>query len=200
MTVRVKLREKIASRFNRQGSLKFAQAIFSDPRRTGAVAPSSSHLARVMAENAYIQPDGKLLELGPGTGSITKALVKAGVSEENLVLLELDDGFADYLAKKYPKATILQKDAFEAVADFKADGTMFTSVVSGLPLINQPKHKRAQIARDALDIIVPEGSFVQFTYQVYSPVPRDDAIIATRSRRIWGNIPSAVVWKYQRAG
>src|ERR1700752_4174530 len=90
----------------------FIRSWFEKPLSTGAVAPSSKALARTMA--AYVDPnlDGPIIELGPGTGPVTEALVAHGVDPARLVLVEFNPTFCKLLRERYPTATVVQGDAY----------------------------------------------------------------------------------------
>ncbi|MCT7376484.1 class I SAM-dependent methyltransferase [Chelativorans salis] len=178
-------------------TLRFLATWLRAPLRTGAVAPSSAALARTMAFAAAIRPGSRVLELGPGTGVVTKALLTAGVHEEDLILVEADAAFAGLLRQRYPAATVLEGDAFAAVSRLADAGTEFCAVVSSLPLFVFPKALRRKLALDAMRLLPPHGRLVQFTYGPISPVPREPEVTAQPSRRIWRNLPPAVVWTYQ---
>ncbi len=89
----------------------FIRSWLEKPLAIGAVAPSSKPLARTMAR--YVDPakPGPIVELGPGTGPITEALVERGIDEARLVLLEFDPGFCEMLRTRFPRATVVQGDA-----------------------------------------------------------------------------------------
>ena len=71
---------------------RFLKTLVASPRLTGAVAPSGRALARAMAAAAGSPSQGLIVELGPGTGPVTQALIEAGVAPERLVLVEYDRG------------------------------------------------------------------------------------------------------------
>ncbi len=180
----------------------FLSAWLSSPLRTGANAPSSRFLARAMVAAAKTSPDTKVIELGPGTGIFTEALLNAGVKEENLTLIELNPDFRKLLSQRYPKVRIIDEDAFSFLSHLakgKAKNEDYT-IISGLPLLVFSKKKRIQMRKDSLDIIGKTGKVVQFTYGPKSPIPLDSSIEAQSSKRIWINIPPAVVWCYKTPG
>lgn len=184
-------------RTRRGDMLRFLAAWFRAPLRTGAVAPSSAALGRAMAFAAAVGPGSRVLELGPGTGVVTQALVAAGVRERDLILVEADPAFAALLRQRYPAATVLEEDAFATVGRFAEAGTEIGAVVSSLPLLVFAKERRRRLALDALKLTGQHGRLVQFTYGLVSPIPRSADMAAEPSRRIWGNVPPAVVWTYQ---
>ncbi len=166
----------------------------------GAVMPSGRMLARTMA--GYVDPhaDGPVIELGPGTGAITSALVDHGVDPARLVLVEYNPGFCALLRDRYPQATVVQADAYalrDAVWDkLKAPAS---AVVSGLPLVTKPMLTRLRLVRDAFAALAPRAPFVQFTYSVAPPIPKSlPGVMTEASERIWMNIPPARVWVYRK--
>ena len=180
---------------------QFWRNLLEHPRLTGAVAPSSPFLARAMARAIGPAAQGLIVELGPGTGPVTKALINEGVARERLVLVEYDAGFCRMLAQRFAPARVVQGDAYDlpaTLADYA--GVKIAAVVSSLPLLNQPAALRAKLIDDAFALMGPRGVFVQFTYGLDSPVPRQACVnkySATGGAPIWRNLPPARVWCYR---
>src|SRR5580693_1023369 len=181
--------------------VRFIRSWLERPLAIGAVTPSSKVLARAMA--SYVDPDsdGPVVELGPGTGPVTEALVAAGVSPSRLVLVEFNPSFCRILQSRYPDATVVQGDAYSLRRPLE---TLLiqpaAAVVSGLPLVTKPIKQRLRLIRDALDLMVPGAPFVQFTYSVAAPLPKQiGGFSVEASQRIWMNIPPARVWVYRKA-
>ncbi len=181
--------------------VRFIRSWIERPLSTGAVTPSGKILARAMAR--YVDPEstGPVVELGPGTGPVTEALVAAGVDPARLVLVEFNPTFCRLLRARYPEATLVQGDAYSMRRLLE---TLLlqpaAAVVSGLPLVTKPIKMRLRLLRDAFDLMLPGAPFVQFTYSVASPVPkRAGGFTAEASERIWMNIPPARVWVYRKA-
>jgi phosphatidylethanolamine/phosphatidyl-N-methylethanolamine N-methyltransferase len=180
---------------------RFFRSLVAAPRLTGAVAPSGRALARAMAAAAGAASHGLIVELGPGTGPVTRSLIETGLAPERLVLLEYDSGFCGVLRERFPRVAVVQGDAYDlahALAEFA--GAPIAAVVSSLPLLNQPPHRRARLIADAFALMGPAGVFVQFTYGLVSPIPREvcaERYSAHRGRRIWRNLPPACVWTYR---
>lgn len=182
--------------------VRFIRSWLERPLSTGAVTPSGKVLARAMA--AYVDPagHGPVIELGPGTGPVTEALVEAGVAPSRLVLVEFNPAFCRILRARYPDATLVQGDAYSLRRLLE---TLLlqpaAAVVSGLPLVTKPIRQRLRLIRDALDLMVPGAPFVQFTYSVAAPLPkRLGGFSVEASERIWMNIPPARVWVYRKRG
>lgn len=179
----------------------FIRSWLEKPLSTGAVAPSSKLLARTMA--GYVDPDadGPVIELGPGTGPVTEALVQQGVDPERLVLVEFNPTFCRLLRSRYPTATVVQGDAYSL--ERMLGGLLrqpAAAVVSGLPLFTKPMKTRLRLLRDAFSLMAPAAPFVQFTYAVISPIPKAlSGVTAEASERIWMNLPPARVWVYRQS-
>jgi phosphatidylethanolamine/phosphatidyl-N-methylethanolamine N-methyltransferase len=180
--------------------VRFIRSWIERPLTIGAVTPSGKHLARTMAR--YVDPNstGPVVELGPGTGPVTEALVEAGVAPSRLVLVEFNPTFCRILRSRYPDATLVQGDAYSLRRLLESLLLQpAAAVVSGLPLVTKPIKMRLRLIRDAFDLMLPGAPFVQFTYSVASPLPRRlGGFSAEASERIWMNIPPARVWVYRR--
>jgi len=181
--------------------VRFIRSWIERPLSTGAVTPSGKMLARTMAR--YVDPgsNGPVVELGPGTGPVTDALVQAGVDPSRLVLVEFNPAFCRILRARYPQATLVQGDAYGMRR--LLDTLLLqpaAAVVSGLPLITKPITMRLRLIRDAFDLMVPGAPFVQFTYSVAAPLPKQlGGFSVEASERIWMNIPPARVWVYRKS-
>ena len=178
----------------------FIRSWIERPLSIGAVKPSSKMLARTMAR--YVDPhsEGPVVELGPGTGPVTEALVAAGIAPARLVLLEFNPTFCRILRARYPEATLVQGDAYSLRSVLeKLLLQPAAAFVSGLPLVTKPMATRERLLRDAFDLMQPGAPFVQFTYSVTSPLPtRLGGFSAQASERIWMNLPPARVWVYRK--
>ncbi|MDP3548633.1 MAG: methyltransferase domain-containing protein [Phreatobacter sp.] len=180
---------------------RFLKNWFKNPLRMGAVAPSGPVLARRMA--SYVDPagTGPVIELGPGTGAITAALVTRGVDPRRLVLVEYSVDFCRLLRERFPTATVVHGDAYALNRTLSGRlSEPADALVSGLPLMTRPEPIRLKLLNDALALMKPGAPFVQFTYSVTSPIPmKSSTFTAEPSERIWRNIPPARVWVYRRA-
>lgn len=182
---------------------RFLRTWFEKPLVIGAVAPSGPDLARTMAAAVDLAVDGPIIELGPGTGVMTQALLARGIAPERLILLEYDRDFCDLLAARYPGVKVIQGDAYALANELSGVLTApAAAVVSSLPLLTRPEAQRLKLLGDAFGLMAPGGRFVQFTYSIGSPMPRAGQplpLIAEVSPRIWRNLPPARVWVYRRA-
>jgi phosphatidylethanolamine/phosphatidyl-N-methylethanolamine N-methyltransferase len=180
--------------------VRFLRSWIEKPLHMGAVMPSGRVLARTMAQYVDIKSTGPVVELGPGTGAITNALIEHGVDQKRLVLVEYNPGFCALLRDRYPQAKVVQGDAY-ALRDSLWDVLAIpaSAVVSGLPLVTKPMLTRLKLIRDAFAALAPGAPFVQFTYSVAPPIPKSLPGVSTEaSERIWMNLPPARVWVYRK--
>lgn len=180
--------------------VRFLRSWIDKPLHMGAVMPSGKALARTMAQYVDNDATGPVIELGPGTGAITSALVAHGVDQKRLVLVEFNPTFCALLRERYPQATIVQGDAYtlrDTLWDVLKEPA--SAVVSGLPLVTKPMLTRLKLIRDAFAAMSPSAPFVQFTYSVAPPIPKSLPGVSTEaSERIWMNLPPARVWVYRK--
>ena len=180
---------------------RFLKTLIESPRLTGAVSPSGRRLARAMARAAGPVRDGLIIELGPGTGPVTKALIESGVAPVDLLLVEYDGSFCTLLAERFAGARIVQGDAYALTKTLAGHlDRPVRAIVSSLPLLNQPREVRSLLFGDCFALMEADGVFVQFTYGLTSPIPVGDwtaRIAAQASAPIWRNLPPARVWTYR---
>ena len=180
--------------------VRFLRSWIEKPLHMGAVMPSSKLLARTMAQYVDVDSKGPVVELGPGTGAITNALIEHGVDQKRLVLVEYNPGFCALLRDRYPHAKVVQGDAYKLRDSLlKVLDVPASAVVSGLPLVTKPMLTRLKLIRDAFSALAPGAPFVQFTYSVAPPIPKSLPGVSTEaSERIWMNLPPARVWVYRK--
>jgi phosphatidylethanolamine/phosphatidyl-N-methylethanolamine N-methyltransferase len=179
---------------------RFLRSWLERPLVTGAVTPSGKLLARTMA--SYVDPRvrGPVIELGPGTGPVTAALVRRGIAQDRLVLVEYNPDFCKLLKRKFPKATIVQGDAYDLGETLQgALGEPAAATVSSLPLFTRPLEQRLELLQAAHEVMHPAAPFIQFTYAVVPPIPTQSGeYTAKASSRVWLNLPPARVWVYRK--
>lgn len=173
------------------------------PFTVGAVAPSSRALGKLMAAQIDPSAPGVIVELGGGTGAVTKALLATGLSPKKLIIVERDEVFARLLAGKFPEVRVLRGDASRLDRLLRREGiTEVSRVISSLPLLSMPRQIRLTIMVRAFAVLAFKGVFVQFTYGLKSPLPEQallkSGIIARSVGRVWRNMPPATVWRFEK--
>ncbi|HEY2756430.1 MAG TPA: rRNA adenine N-6-methyltransferase family protein [Pseudolabrys sp.] len=185
--------------FRLDDEMQFIRSWMEKPIRTGAVMPSGRALARTMARYVDPQSNGPIIELGPGTGPVTQALVQRGVDPARLVLVEFNPDFCRLLRARYPEATVVQGDAYRLRRTLEnVVGDKAAAMVSGLPLMTKALRTRLRLIADAVTLLQPSAPFIQFTYAMMPPIPKElSSISAKCSELIWLNVPPARVWVYR---
>jgi len=180
--------------------VRFLRSWIEKPLHVGAVMPSGRLLARTMAQYVDADAEGPIVELGPGTGAITSALIDRGVDPKRLVLVEYNPGFCALLRDRYPQSKVVQGDAYRLRDTlWNVLAAPAAAMVSGLPLVTKPMLTRLKLIRDAFAALAPGAPFVQFTYSVAPPIPKSLPGVSTEaSERIWMNLPPARVWVYRK--
>lgn len=193
-----RLKQKFEKKFDEE--IRFFKGMMQGPKTVGAIAPTSSITARRMA--SVVNPHSSLpvLELGPGTGVITKAILARGVKPENLVSIEYSEDFYDHLVQTFPGVNFIHGDAFDLQKTLgpRAD-QMFDSVVSAVPLLNFPMAERIRMLEALLDRLPPGRPVVQISYGAVSPIiAKPDSYHIQHFDFVMRNIPPAQLWIYRR--
>jgi phosphatidylethanolamine/phosphatidyl-N-methylethanolamine N-methyltransferase len=182
--------------------VRFIRSWIEKPLSIGAVTPSGRFLARTMARYVDIERPGPVIELGPGTGPVTEALIERGVDPARLVLVEFNPVFCRLLRARFPAAKVVQGDAYSLKRLLEDQLTEpAAAVVSGLPLLTKPVKMRLRLINEAFALLHREAPFIQFTYSMTAPpIPKGLSGVKTEaSERIWMNLPPARVWIYRKS-
>jgi phosphatidylethanolamine/phosphatidyl-N-methylethanolamine N-methyltransferase len=188
------------------GKALFLKRWLRRPLAVGAVVPSGKPLAEAIARATLAcleNRPGHVIELGAGTGHVTKALLREGVSADRLVLIERDAELSAFLRRNFARLRVIEGDAARLADLLAANGIdRIAAVVSSLPLLSLPGAVVGEIVHGVFAALPPGAALVQFTYGPKPPVPaalrQGLQLEATRGRRIWRNVPPAVVWTFRR--
>lgn len=186
----------------RSDRLVFFREWLKNPLRTAAVIPSSGALARAMCAGIDFGECG-VIELGGGTGVFTRELILRGVRQESLYVLESNPVFAEALGRAHPKIHVRVADARRLnESEFLTDARGLPAVVSGLPILTMTKLSQRKILSGAFRRLLPDGTFVQFTYGLASPfhasVLEALGLQDRRMQYVVTNLPPAWVWRVTR--
>jgi phosphatidylethanolamine/phosphatidyl-N-methylethanolamine N-methyltransferase len=180
-------------------NLRFLRALIARPKHVGAVMPSGPALAAAMAGAIDVACEGPVLELGPGTGAITAAILARGVEPGRLIAVEYDEGLAGALKARFPAVKVIQGDAFDLAGTLGARALPpFAAILSGLPLLNFPHAARRTLVEGALARLAPGAPFIQFSYGLHSPVTPPAGHSVLRAAFVLRNVPPARVWVYRK--
>lgn len=163
--------------------------------------PSSDALGKAITE-AITLASVPVIELGPGTGVFTRALIARGVPEDKLTLIENCKDFTKLLQNRFPAARIVSMDASKLEHHRLFEGELAGAVISGLPLLSIPKEDVYLILKGAFAHMRPDGVFYQFTYGMRCPVSKkmldELGLEAERTRGVLINVPPATVYCIRR--
>lgn len=179
--------------------VRFFRTWIGKPLTTGAVSPSGRFLARAMAEKVDPAGTGPVIELGPGTGAVTRALADRGIAASRIVAIEYNETFATLLHKRFPEIEIVVGDAYalEATLPQLEPGSV-SAIVSSLPLFTRPPLERRRLVEQAMRLLAPGAPLIQFSYALVPPVPAANGLWTVEcSDWILRNLPPARVWTYR---
>ena len=195
---------EMSRRLRDRDEIRFFLQWLRRPGRLGAIVPSSPALAAALAAEIDTRAPGAVIELGPGTGRVTEALLAAGVTPEALVAIEREASFCALLEARFPEVRVVRGDARALEPLLKQAGVgQVKAVVSSLPLLNISSADRRRVLTQALAVLAPDGVLVQYTYGPGAPVPSElRAQVGLQGERagwVLANLPPAAVWRYRRA-
>jgi phosphatidylethanolamine/phosphatidyl-N-methylethanolamine N-methyltransferase len=180
----------------------FLQEWLANPLRTGSVVPSSRKLAAAMARWLPSDPESYILELGPGTGAVTQALLERGLREEKLVAIEHNPKMARLLREKFPRAHIITGDAWKLDELLRGRHEPIESVgavFSSLPLLNFPPEQAEALAQKIRSVLQPQGNWVQYSYHLGKKLARSSSCFRVHASKIvWLNLPPARVSVFRK--
>jgi phosphatidylethanolamine/phosphatidyl-N-methylethanolamine N-methyltransferase len=188
------------------GKALFLKRWLRRPFAMGAVVPSGRLLAEAIARQTLAEIDGRdghVVELGAGTGEVTKALLASGIEAERLALVERDPELSIFLRKHFRGPRIIEGDAARLPKLLTSNNVRnVAAMVSSLPLLSLPAEVVNGIVRGVFEALPRGAALVQFTYGPAPPIPRalrdDLALVGAHGPRIWLNVPPAVVWTFRR--
>lgn len=182
--------------------VRFFRGWISRPRAVGSVIPTSSVTARRMASVVNPASGLPVLETGPGTGVITRAILSRGIPPERLHAIEYSPQFAEHLRRNFAGVNVIQGDAFDLDRTLGEEAKLkFDCAISAVPLLNFPTIRRVQYINGLLDRLPVGRPVIQITYGPLSPVPaRRGEYTVEHFDFVIRNIPPAQLWVYRRLG
>ena len=183
-----------------EDEVRFFRTWATSPIKMGSVSPTSRALARLMVRHAEPDPSGYALEIGPGTGVVTQALIDAGVPQERIIAVEYDADFCRLLRDRFPRAVVIRGDALDldtTLGEYR--DLTFSAGLSGLPLLNVPRAKRTPYLENVFKRLAPGAKIAQLSY---SPIAPQEAVpgrfTVEGSKWVTLNFPPGRVWVYKR--
>jgi phosphatidylethanolamine/phosphatidyl-N-methylethanolamine N-methyltransferase len=167
------------------------------PLRIAAANPSGPRLADAVARCIHLARSGSVLELDAGTGSLTQGLVRSGCSPERIIALEREPALVAVLRRQFPAITVIAGDATRVGEYLARSVERLAGVVSSLPIKWFPAAAQHAVVRPCLDMLGPDGRFVQLTNAFLSPLLVDRlGITGHEVARVWLNLLRTQIWVY----
>jgi phosphatidylethanolamine/phosphatidyl-N-methylethanolamine N-methyltransferase len=179
----------------------FFRRWLANPLQMGSIIPSSRTLCRHIASHVRLKDDEVVVELGAGTGVVTRAMLVAGIPAERIVVFEIVPEMADHLRRVFPGVNVICGDAFELERDLPARFRgRVGDAICGIPLVMLPLAQQRRFV-DAVEAVAPGRGFLLLTYCITSPLPWRKLGLSA-DRKVWTpvNFPPASVWRYQPVG
>jgi len=181
------------------GATVFFGLWLQKPMRIAAANPSGRRFADALARCVELDRPGAVLELGAGTGSITRGLVRAGCPPDRIIAVESEPRLAAVLRNEFPRLRVIEGDATRVDEYFRGRGERLAAVVSSLPIKWFPLEAQRAIVKPCLELLGPGGRFLQMTNAFSSPLPMEHLGIAGREIcRVWLNLLPAQIWAYSQ--
>jgi phospholipid N-methyltransferase len=172
----------------------FLKALATNPRAMGAILPSSKYLAQEMAACIVPNEEGVIVELGAGTGVMTEAMLELNIAPDKIIAIECAPSLAEQLQIDFPLVKILKGDAAQLTDLLKDESRPVTTILSSLPLRSLTKEERHAILSEISSVLIPNGQYIQFTYDIRSHKGYYPAHYhLTKSQVVWKNIPPAKI-------
>lgn len=180
--------------------LVFFKRWLKNPLQIGAFFPSSKSLARHIGREVRFSSENIVVELGGGTGILTEELLKAGVPEDQLYVIELDPILVKYLKSRFPKVNVLYGNAADLSNLLPKEFLgKVSSIVSGMPLLNMPKAIQQKIIDASFENLAQKGRFIQYTYSPFSNFSAPKfGFSKRRAAFVLRNFPPATIWCYEK--
>ncbi len=175
----------------------FFRRWLANPLQMGSIVPSSPALCKRIAAHTKAGPDQIVVELGAGTGVVSRALIQSGLAPEKLHVVEIVPDMAKHLRAALPGAQVIEGDArrLPQLIPEHLHGKIGTVVV-GIPLVLLPVAEQRRFI-DAIEAVAPGQGFILYSYCVTSPLPwKTHGLVPKREAWTPMNFPPASVWRY----
>jgi len=197
----IALEEKRRAAQEARDYLRFLGAWMRKPLQAGAIVPSSKSLARRMVRDIGVG-DGRVVELGGGTGVFTRAILATGLPRDQLEVVEIEPALARSLRQTFPGVSIVEAPAQYFSQHAAGQPGDYQAVVSGLPLLAMDRDVQHGILEEAFRMLAPQGTMMQFTYSPRSPVKpgilEDLGLTIERAGQTLRNFPPATLFRIKR--
>lgn len=192
-----KIKSAIEARFGDER--RFFKVWLDNLRHVGTPLPTSSFTGKSMASHIDLHSSLPVLELGPGTGTVTREILKRGFDPAKLYAVEYSGEFYDLLKSRHPEIRLFNGDAFDLDTVLQDRGsTRFDSIISGIPLLNFEPERRTAFVKAMLARVAPGRPLVQITYGLKCPAPDIAGVAAERTDVVFRNLPPSHIWTFRK--
>lgn len=144
---------------------KFISEMVCHPKAVGAIAPSSSNLAKHVVDSVDWHNTSTLVEYGPGTGVITEAILSQLPPETTFLAIEISARFAEMLRTRFPGVCICEGSVGMVRKHCEANGVeRVDAIVSGLPWAVFSDEDQTTYLDATMEVLRPGGQFITFGY------------------------------------
>lgn len=194
----LKLKDRLGQKFEEE--IRFFKGMVSQPKAVGAIVPTSMVTGRKMASAINVESGLPVLELGPGTGAITKAILQHGVTPQKLYSIEYSQDFYEKLLRDFPDVNFFNGNAFDLKGSLgEAYNQQFDCVISAVPMLNFPMEARIALLDELLSLLPKGRPVIQISYGPVSPIiAKPDLYTIKHFSFVVRNIPPAQLWSYTR--
>lgn len=189
------------AQIRRKENWLFFRQWLKSPRQLGTLAPISVKLSKLAAQQAISQysTGTPVVEIGAGTGRLTRALIQAGVQVQDLTVVELDGQMCDFLKETLPSVRVIEGDACHLKELISPQILKKVCVVvSAIPLMYLPETVRQSLMNAAFSVLAPGGKVIHVTYNPRSPLGFWMGIQQNRVGATWFNMPPGFVWQFEK--
>ena len=177
----------------------FFQVLLTSPGAMGAIYPSSKSLANKMAAQIPNTLSDIVVEIGPGTGTITRALLDSGIQAEKLIIIERSEAMVNYLHAQFNDLQIIHGDAKHIKQ--LVNNQSVSCIVSSLPLKSLQAKDAEEIIAAIYATLIPDGIYIQYGYKFFrEKLNLEQHFNLIHSKHVWFNLPPARVDVYQKNG
>jgi phosphatidylethanolamine/phosphatidyl-N-methylethanolamine N-methyltransferase len=188
--------------------VKFLREFIAKPATTGAIAPSSRFLARMIVQDLDLRTADAVLEYGPGTGVFTGFVLRELRPEAKFAAIELNPRFAETFRSRYPLVRLFQDSVTNVQGICECAGMQSVDcIVSGLPWATFSESLQVQCLDEMMRVLKPGGRFVTFAYvhslalagaRRFAGLLPDYFKTVAKSPVVWLNVPPAFVYRCRR--
>lgn len=178
----------------------FLRRYLAHPLRVAAVLPSPPELGKLVAEQIPDPGQRFVLEIGVGTGTVSREL-RRRIPEEQLLLVEIDEEMCRWLRARFPRATVVQGNALELDRILPAEcrNGNIAAVVSGIPVVHFSMGLKRMFVEQAFAAMADDGPLLQYTYLPVPPLScRTFGLQATRAGMAFVPPAPLFLWRFSR--